>query len=249
MTNGHAGDGASVSEPGAGGSGAQRQGGHSLSNLKWQVEWRSGSAAELHARPLEPGRSVEVLEVPAPAFVLGSTQPETDVDDAALRATGIDLVRRRSGGGGVLLLPGRTAWIDVTIGRDDPLWQDDVGAAFEWLGQAWAAAVERFGIEATVHVGKPVETAWSRRVCFAGIGSGEVVAGGRKLVGISQRRTRDAARFQCVVHRAWDPVPLMGLLAVDVHERAAGLLALLDVGAALDVETGQLVSALLATLP
>ena len=221
----------------------------SLTGGTWQVEWRSGSAAELHARPLEPGRFVEALSVSAPAFVLGSTQPDTDIDDAALRATGIELVRRRSGGGGVLLLPGRSSWIDVTISRNDPLWKDDVGAAFHWLGEAWAAAVRTLGIEATVHVGKPVETEWSRRVCFAGIGSGEVVVGGRKLVGISQRRTRDAARFQCIVHRVWDPVPLLGLLAIGVHERANGVLALLDVGAALNVETGQLVSALLATLP
>ena len=43
-------------------------------------------------------------------------------------------------------------------------------------------------------------TGWCPLVCFAGVGPGEVLAGGRKLVGISQRRTRAGARFQCAVH-------------------------------------------------
>ena len=42
---------------------------------------------------------------------------------------------------------------------------------------------------------------------------GEVVApDGAKLVGISQRRTRVAARFQCAVHRRWDPARLVDAL-------------------------------------
>ena len=217
----------------------------------WCVEWRTGSAEELHHRPLDPGagRLVEVLDITAPALVLGSTQPESDVDDVAVEATGIDVVRRRSGGGAVLLLPERATWVDVTIGRDDTLWQDDVALAFHWLGAAWADAVRRLGADGQVHLGRPVETAWSRRVCFAGLGSGEVVVDGRKLVGISQRRTRDGARFQCIVHRAWDPVPILGLLALDDRDRAAGLLALGDLGTGLDASTDQVVSALTASLP
>ena len=42
-------------------------------------------------------------------------------------------------------------------------------------------------------------------VCFAGVGTGEVSVGDRKLVGLSQRRTRTGARFQCLVHLAWEP--------------------------------------------
>jgi hypothetical protein len=56
-------------------------------------------------------------------------------------------------------------------------------------------------------------TAWSRLVCFAGIGPGEVLVGGRKAVGISHRRTRAGARFQCVAHRRWPGEELVALLA------------------------------------
>ena len=58
-----------------------------------------------------------------------------------------------------------------------------------------------------------VRTEWSSLVCFAGRGPGEVFVDARKAVGISQRRTRDGARFQCAIHRRWDPATLVGLLA------------------------------------
>ncbi len=54
---------------------------------------------------------------------------------------------------------------------------------------------------------------WAELVCFAGIGPGEVLLGGRKLVGISQRRTRNGSRFQCMVHTRWSPDVLVDLLA------------------------------------
>ena len=41
----------------------------------------------------------------------------------------------------------------------------------------------------------------------------EVLVDGDKLVGISQRRTRHGARFQCMVHIRWSPDVLIGLLA------------------------------------
>ncbi len=54
---------------------------------------------------------------------------------------------------------------------------------------------------------------WSDRVCFAGVGPGEVLYDGTKLVGVSQRRTRSGARFQCVLLHRWRPERLIGLLA------------------------------------
>lgn len=217
----------------------------------WAVEWRAGTAGELHARDLDPGegRRVEVLEPTGPALVLGSTQPESAADPTAIAATGVELVRRRSGGGAVLLLPGRSTWIDVTISRDDELWSDDVARAFHWLGHAWARAAGLLGVAATVHTGPPQENPWSRRVCFAGVGAGEVLAGGRKLVGISQRRTREGARFQCILHRTWDPVPLLGLLALDDLERAHGLAELDGVATGIDLPPDAVVGALVSALP
>jgi hypothetical protein len=82
--------------------------------------------------------------------------------------------------------------------------------------------------------------AWGQLVCFAGLGPGEVTAGlgGAKVVGISQRRTRAGARFQCAVPLAWDPGRLAALLALGDRDRhqlvadLAGAVAPLDPGEA-----------------
>jgi lipoate-protein ligase A len=184
----------------------------------WAVHRATGSAVEFHGRPLEGdlGRSVHVWEVDRPSLVLGSTQPEGIVDRAACDEAGVEVVRRRSGGGAVLLEPGGAVWVDVEVPRRDPLWQDDVGRAAWWLGDRWAAALRALGVPGpTVHRGPMVTTPWSPLVCFAGIGPGEVTAGagGPKVLGIAQRRTRAGARFQCAVPLAWDPERITRLLA------------------------------------
>ena len=74
--------------------------------------------------------------------------------------------------------------------------------------------------------GPMVRAPWSELVCFAGLGPGEVTVGGAKVVGMSQRRTRAAARFQCgVVHR-WAPAELVALLALDDARRREAAAAL-----------------------
>lgn len=210
-----------------------------------------GAAGVLHHRPLEVPvqRRAVVFELARPALVLGSTQPEADADARALDACEVELCRRRSGGGAVLLVPGQTVWIDVELGRGDPLWDDDVGRSFHWLGHAWARSLADLGVAAEVHTGGLLESTWSRAICFGGVGPGEVLVGGRKVVGISQRRTREGARFQCVVHRRWDPAPLLGLLALDQRQRAAAQLDLADVGAGVDADQDAIVDALVRHLP
>jgi len=137
--------------------------------------------------------------------VLGSTQQDGSVDHAAAARLGVDVVRRRSGGGGVLLWPGEHLWLDVVVPRGNPLWHDDLGAAMWWLGDVWAEALRSLGLAPDVHHGALVSAPWSAVVCFAGLGAGEVHTGGRKLVGISQRRTRDGARLQSMCHLHWRP--------------------------------------------
>ncbi len=218
----------------------------------WLVEREVGEAAALHAREL-PGptrRHVSVLEVVRPALVLGSTQPDSHLDGAALRRAGVEAVRRRSGGGAVLLVPRGGVWVDVVLPRRDELWDDDVGRAGHWLGRAWRAALADLGAgEGEVHTGALVRGPWSALVCFAGVGPGEVCVGGRKLVGLSQRRSRAGARFQCLVLRRWDPCALLGLLALTDDERARAAAELAEVAAGLDHPSSEVVDALLAHLP
>ncbi|MGQ0520598.1 MAG: lipoyl protein ligase domain-containing protein [Actinomycetota bacterium] len=178
-------------------------------------------------------------------MVLGSTQPAPPAGGT------IEVVRRRSGGGAVLVEPGRVVWADVVVPAGDPLWQVDVGRAAWWLGEAWAAALADLGLAgAAVHRGGLVRTRWSALVCFAGLGPGEVTVAGRKAVGISQRRTRDGALFQCAVPLAWDPAPLIDLLVPAPAERAE---AAADLGSAVLAvparAPAEVEAALLAHLP
>ena len=171
----------------------------------WRTEvLREGIAGWAAARPADE-RSVVVLDVARPTLVLGSSQADGTVDHERAARRGVDIVRRRSGGAAVLVEPGAAVWIDVTIPAGDPLWDNDVGRAFHWLGAAWAEVLAAEGLPARMHDGPLRSTPWSGRVCFAGLGPGEVTVDGRKVVGLSQRRTREAARFQCCALRRWEP--------------------------------------------
>jgi lipoate-protein ligase A len=196
------------------------------------VERISGPAAGLFTADLPALDELVAVsyELPRPTLVLGSSQrPETVVDQRALEAAGVDLVRRRSGGGAVLLEPRASTWIDVLLPRSDAHWSDDVVKAAFWLGDAWAHALRALGVDAQVHRGGLEKTRWGALVCFGAIGPGEVAVAGRKVVGISQRRTRAGARFQCLVHDEWRPEKLLTLLALDAGQRDMAVTDLRDV--------------------
>ena len=204
-----------------------------------------GTAGDLHglALPEPAAPAVWVMDVVAPALALGSRQSLDDADAGACAAAGVEVVRRRSGGGAVLLLPGEVVWLDVVLPRGHARWTDDVHDAMVRVGEAWVAALgAQVPGDLAVHRGRLVRDAWSDLVCFAGLGPGEVLLGGRKLVGISQRRTRDAARFQCLVHRRVDLAATAALLRGTPHA------ALPDVAVAADVDADVLALALAAVL-
>ncbi|GEM_PF-77224 len=209
----------------------------------WEVVHQRGRVRELHeglgprlASAVGRGaRAVSVLEPTDRAVVVGSAQPLAHVDLARCSAAGVDVVRRRSGGGAVLVEPGSMVWVDVVVPAGDPLWCADVGRATWWLGEAWVAALSGAdeapvatgasgadGAGFSVWRGPLQRRPWSERVCFAGLGPGEVVRSGTgtKVVGISQRRVRGGAAFQCACLLRWRPHRLVELLALSPADRA-----------------------------
>jgi lipoate-protein ligase A len=191
------------------------------------------------------------MEPTGPALVLGSTQPDSDVDRYAAEREGVEVTRRRSGGGAVLLAAGGVVWIDVLVPAGDELWKADVGAACWWVGDAWVRALQSMGstAQATVWTGPLRSTEWSALVCFAGVGPGEVLVKGRKVVGISQRRTREAALFQTAALLSWDPADTVRLLALGPSARRRAEHDLAASAAGVDVPAFELVDAFLAHLP
>lgn len=179
----------------------------------WRVAESHGDAGSFHALDPVAERSATFHTVDRPTLVLGSAQRDTDVDRRVAEALGVDVVRRRSGGGAVLLWPGEFVWLDLVIAADDPLWSADVGKAMVWVGELWQRSLAELGVVGQVHRGGLQSSTWSRQVCFAGVGTGELMAAGSKLVGISQRRTRGWARFQSMVHLRWRPELAAALVA------------------------------------
>lgn len=186
----------------------------------WAWETCTGDAAALHALgpPPDGVPTARRMLVDRAAMVLGSSQRVDDIDAKRATADGVEIARRRSGGGAVLLIPGEHLWVDFWVPRSSRWWDDDVITAADWLGDLWCAVAATAGIESVrPHRGRLQSTRWSSRLCFAGIGPGEVLVGERKLVGISQRRTRDWTRLQSVVHERWHASASFSLL----RDRAA----------------------------
>ncbi len=216
----------------------------------WVVERARGDAATFHRREVSvaSARSLWLLHVSRPAVVLGSTQPIGAVDESMAAAHGIEVVRRRSGGSAVLVEPGRLVWADLVIGRDDPLWENDIGRSPWWVGELWVAALRNVGIEAVMHRGPMRRGEYGDRICFAGLGPGEVLVKGRKVVGLSQRRTREVARFQTAALVQWDPSLLAALCAISPLGGETDPL-LMAAATGIDRTVAELEDALVAVLP
>ena len=177
-----------------------------------------GSAVDFHARPLptDPHPHIWWFTPKQSALVLGSTQDLSVVNSTECLKRGVEIVKRRSGGGAVLLSSETTVWIDVVLPATHALSVSDIGQAPLWLGKLFQRVLIDLGVaDLTLHETTMEKTHWSTLICFAGRGPGEVFMNdGRKVVGISQRRTREWVRFQIVVSLAWRPEILLALLNV-----------------------------------
>ena len=213
----------------------------------WQVERVVGSAAEVHAREVPPDSppSVWVVEPTDRSVVLGSSQSDGDIDAEAARRAGIVVARRRSGGGAVLVTPASMVWVDVVMPRAHPAWTDDIGRAAVWMGERWADALRGLGVDGEVLQPPMVADPLASVVCFVGRGPGEIVVDGAKAVGISQRRTRETARFQCAALLEWEPDLLLEVLA---PLRAADEDRVRAAGVGLRMDAASLIEALVQAL-
>jgi lipoate-protein ligase A len=175
------------------------------------------------ARPTVFVRSVERL-----TLVLGSTQALSVVDRAAAVTAGVELRRRRSGGGLVLLRPQAQLWLDLWIPRTGGHLSDDVGATAAWVGERWSAALDRLGLrmDTSVHHGRLRPSPWSAVICFAGVGPGEVLVEGRKLVGVAQWRSRQGVLVHSMALQVADWPALLELAALEPSRRREAVAAL-----------------------
>jgi lipoate---protein ligase len=232
-----------------------RGGGRSLSEAAFAFDRRRATPQVLVEELPASGRLALVCEPTSGAVVLGSTQDESRLNAARCAAAGLDVIRRRSGGGAVVVRPGAQIWIDVFVPRGDPLFVEDVAASFRFLGEAWRdalAAVLQVSspAPAVVRPGEGTSSEWGRMLCFAALGAGEVTLGGRKVVGISQRRDRSGAWLHSMAMLEHDPQELARLfrLSERQHREVTGLLAAMAGPLPRHLSAPELASAVLARL-
>jgi lipoate---protein ligase len=194
-----------------------------------KLTYWAGRATALHHRPIDASQRATVLHATRPAIVLGRAQKVDDGFDARAAALGFEVTRRVSGGSAVAVGPGECAWVDVVVARDAPGWNDDIGKAGCWMGDRFVEALATVGVtELKVHRSGMEKRPGYGAVCFAGVGSGEVLTpDGSKLVGVSQRRTRAWALFQCAIPLQWDPSALIEALGPSAEPARAARVATL----------------------
>jgi len=123
-----------------------------------------------------------------PCVTLGRSQSLADADLAICQAAGVDVVRRPSGGQAILHTDELT--YSVALCQTDPRAEGGVLESYRRLSDGLLAGLHRLGIEAIQAVRKKQLLAEPTPVCFEVPSDYEITAGGRKLVGSAQWRSR-----------------------------------------------------------
>jgi lipoate-protein ligase A len=161
-----------------------------------------------------------VASIQRPTLVLGSSQDVSILKGDASQK--VALARRRGGGGAVLLLPG-DVWIDWWIPVHDARYCTDLAEQARLAGHWWATALsELTGDHFEIYDGPLTRNETLASACFAGLGRGEVVKDGQKVVGVTQWRVREGAFISTLLPRG-SSEELLDLLAVRSEELAEAM--------------------------
>ncbi|MHB8881448.1 MAG: lipoate--protein ligase family protein [Thermodesulfovibrionales bacterium] len=161
---------------------------------------------EAFALFVRKGASVPVLRLYGwvhPSVSLGRFQRTSDIDTDRCRARDIPVVRRPTGGRAVLHDAELT--YSFSVRTDHPSFAQDLRESYRKISSAIGLALQRTGIRAeakerpekgSVLAGSPL--------CFQSSSRGEILFGGKKIVGAAQRRWPDGLLQQGTIPYRYD---------------------------------------------
>jgi lipoate-protein ligase A len=189
-------------------------------------------------------------------LVLGFSQKQSVLNQAALITQPIPLYHRRAGGTAVLVGPELLS-LDVILPAEHPFILSDIVESYHWLGNVLVETLGSLGVEARLV--SPEESrarqallkqeatrsreAILNRACFGSFSSYEVIANERKVVGLDMIRRRTGSLLQAGLLLKWDIEPLVKLLGHTPEEQAILLEGLPERAVGLDTLAGRALSA------
>jgi len=122
-----------------------------------------------------------------PSFSIGAFQTLEDDWIASLEAQKIDIVRRMTGGRG--LLHEHELTYSLIASHKNPLFLGGIKGTFQGIGRGLLAGLKEIGLEAALHA-PPRKTPLEAKntLCFDAVSWYEITAQGKKLIGSAQRR-------------------------------------------------------------
>jgi lipoate-protein ligase A len=188
-------------------------------------------------------------------LVLGLSQKESVLNQAALITQPIPLYHRRAGGTAVLVGPYLLS-LDIILPAGHPFILPDIVESYRWFGTVWVKTLGSLGVETRLvspqeaHAQRALlkqEATRSRevilnRACFGSLSSYEVIAEGRKVVGLDMIRRRKGSLLQAGLLLKLDIEPLVELLGQTLEEQAILREGLPERAVGLDTLIGRTVS-------
>ena len=174
----------------------------------WTIETKYSEPALAHEANLEEWQkpTIWIIEPKDTCLVLGKSQRgRAFLNLSYLEEQNINLTVRQSGGGAVLVSPEDMLWVDIFIPQRSKFWIPDIAKASIGIGKIWHDALKRLDLECSLFDQKFSRSEASDLICFISRAAGELFVGNRKILGISQRRSKFGTRFQCALIINWKP--------------------------------------------
>ncbi len=175
---------------------------------------------EMLARASDGTPGLFLYSWPQPTLVLGHGQPKDDVDLESCRRAGVSVVRRVTGGTGVLHHDDLA--VSLALPSVHP-WAREIGDLYDRFLAVIRSALERVGVP-TERATAPFPSRRSRSpICFEDAARETLLVSGRKAVGCAQARRRRSVLVHASLLLNLDPGLYAAVFGVPAERIAASL--------------------------